>query len=216
MADTVFSNGTIYAKSELSMINECLLTIGEAPLIDDTIVDLIPVGTDGDIARRVIQGVMLDVQSRGWYFNTDYDMELLADSDGIISTPPNVLKLDFGNTGYKHKYTLKNGKVYDMEEKTYYIGKDLAADVVWLIDYADLPYEAYEYISSRASRKFQQRVIGAQETDQYAARDEQDSYVQLQRVQMQMQDYNIQNSRVSTRIHNGYLVASLYGNKTRR
>jgi hypothetical protein len=40
--------------------------------------------------------------------------------------------------------------------------------------------------------------------------------VNLQRRQLQTQDYNIQNSRVSTRTHNGYLVAGLYGNKGRR
>jgi hypothetical protein len=52
-------------------------------------------------------------------------------------------------------------------------------DIVWLVDYANLPPEAYEYISLRSARKFQQKVIGALETDQFTMRDEQDALSKL-------------------------------------
>ena len=216
MSDVIFQDGTIYAKSKLNMINDSLLAIGEVPFIDGTVVDTIPIGTDGETAKRLIETTMVEVQSRGWYFNTDYNIKLVPDINSFITMPPNTLRVDFGNSGNKHRYTIKNGSIYDYEKQTFIIEDNLTADVTWLVDYNQLPPEAYEYISMRAARKFQQKVIGSVETDSFTTRDEQDALVNLQRRQLQSQDFNIGNSRVSTRVHNGYLSVGLYGNKGRR
>ena len=216
MADVIFSDGTIYAKSKLDMINDSLLSIGEVPFQSDTLVNTLPLGTDGETAKRLVEKTMVEVQSRGWYFNTDYCFPLEPDADGFITLPPNALRVDFGNTSFKHQYTFKNGSIYDYLNRTFKIDETLEADIVWLVDYSDLPPEAYEYVSLRSARKFQQKVIGAAELDSFTVRDENDTLINLQRRQLQSQDYNIGNSRVSTRIHNGYLNKGLYGNKGRR
>lgn len=216
MSDIIFTSGAVWAKSELSMINDSLLAIGEAPFMEGTVVDTIPIGTDGETAKRLIRSTMIEVQSRGWYFNTDYDYVLTPDINGFITLPPNVLRTDFGNTSNANRFLIKNNGIYDVANQTFIIEGEIMCDIVWLVDYTNLPPEAYEYISLRSARKFQQKVIGALETDQFTMRDEQDALVNLQRRQLQTQDYNIQNSRVSTRTHNGYLVAGLYGNKGRR
>jgi len=216
MSDLIFTDGTIYKRSKLGMVNDSLLVIGETPFPEGTLVENLPLGTDGETAKRVIEQVMVEVQSRGWYFNMDYSLPLIPDSRHFITMPPNTLRVDFGNGPDKHQYIMKNGQIYDNKEHSFIIDKELEADVIWLVDYDELPPEAYEYISLRAARKFQQKVIGSVETDKFTARDEVDSLNNLMRLQLQTQDYNLQNSRVSTRIHNGYLVAGLYGNKGRR
>jgi len=213
---TIFQDGTLYAKSKLDMINTCLLAIGEVPFIEGTVVATLPIGTDGETAKRIVETTMVEVQARGWYFNTDYNFVLQPDTSGFITMPPNTLRVDFGNGPDRHRYTIKNGKIYDYLNQTFIIEDTLQADTTWLVDYLELSPEAYEYISLRAARKFQQKVIGSVETDQFTTRDETDSLVNLQRRQLQSQDYNIGNSRVSTRIHNGYLVQGLYGVKNRR
>lgn len=213
---TIFLDGTVWTKSKINMINACLLGIGETPFIEGTLVDTLPIGTDGETAKRLVETTMVEVQARSWYFNLDYNFKLVPDSSGFISMPPNTLRVDFGNTEFKHQYTIKNGKIYDYLNQTFVIGKTIVADVTWLVDYGELPPEAYEYISLRASRKFQQKVVGSVETDSFTVRDESDALVNLQRRQLQSQDYSILNSRVSTRVHNGYLTAGLYGNKGRR
>ncbi len=216
MSTTVFLDGTVYAKSKLDMINTALLSIGETPFVDGTLVSTLPLGTDGDTARRIVETTMVETQARGWYFNLDYNFPLTPDSNGFITMPPNTLRVDFGNTEFRHQYTIKNGSIYDYLNHTYAINISLVADVVWLVDYAELPPEAYEYISLRAARKFQQKVIGAQEIDQFTVRDESDSLINLQRRQLQSQDFKLANYKVNTRIHNGYLVQGLYGNAGRR
>ncbi len=216
MAEIIFNDGAIWAKSELNMINDSLLSIGEVPFLDGTIVDTLPVGTDGETAKRIIRTTMIETQTRGWYFNIDYDFRLVPDVDGFITMPPNTLRVDFGYTEFRHQYTIKNGRIYDYLNHTFVITTTLTADVVWLVDYSDLPPEAYEYISLRSARKFQQKVIGAQETDEFTVRDEGDALTNLQRLQLQSQDYVMSNKRVNTRIHNAYLVQGLYGVASRR
>jgi len=212
----VFQDGSIWNKGLLNMINTSLLSIGETPFVEGTDPSSLPLGTDGDTARRIIQDTMIEVQSRGWFFNSDYSFELVPDTNNYITMPPNTLKVDFGYSNTPNRFIMRNGKIYDLQEQTYKIYKNLYPDVIWLIDYQDLPPEAYEYISLRAARKFQQRVIGSTELAQFTNIDEQDALINLQRLQLQINDYNIQNSKVSTRIHSGYLQKSLYGNQGRR
>jgi len=216
MADTIFTDGTVWVKSKLDMINTCLLAIGETPFIEGTLVSALPIGTDGETAKRIVETTMIEVQSRGWYFNLDYNFPLTPDNDNFITMPPNTLRVDFGNGEDRHQYTIKNGKIYDYSNFTYIINKKLTADVTWLVDYGDLPPEAYEYVSLRAARKFQQKVIGSVETDGFTTRDETDALVNLQRRQLQSQDYKLLNDRTATRIHSGYLQKALYGSTGRR
>ncbi len=210
---TVFQDGSIYSKTKLNMMNKCLLAIGEVPLPEGTLVDALELGTDGDTAKRIVEEVMVEVQSTGWYFNLDYNFKMYKDVHSMISIPPNLLRID---NQYTNRYMEKNGRLYDNEKHTYIIEPAyVEVDIVWLVDYPTLPPEAYEYISARSARKFQESVIGAPDLTSTTNRAEQESLVRLQRRQLQTRAYNIQNSKVSTRTHNGYLVGSLYGSKGR-
>ena len=200
-------------QSQIDLINRVLLGIGEAPLEDDTVIDLIPIGTDVDIAKRTVNKTTREVLSQGWFFNMDYDYKLVPDSSGFITVPPNVLRVDFGATEFKYQYSLRNGKIYDNINHTFVIDKDLIADLIYLVPPEELPVEAYEYIADRASRKFQEVVIGAIDLNSILYRSEQESLVNLQRVQLQSQDYGLIRG---SRVHNGYLKKYLYKNKGRR
>lgn len=211
---TVFLDGTVYSKTKLNMINKCLLAIGEVPFPEGVLVDTLALGTDGETAKRIVEETMVEVQAIGWYFNLDYQFKMYKDVNNIVAIPPNVLRID---TQDSNRYIDKSSKLYDLQEQTYIIVPTyIETDVVWLVDYPTLPPEAYEYIAARSARKFQQYVVGAPDLTQTTTMAEQETFVRLQRRQLQTQAYNIQNSRVSTRTHNGYLQAGLYGNKNRR
>jgi len=38
MSDIIFTDGTIWSKSKLGMINDCLLSIGEVPFPEGTLI----------------------------------------------------------------------------------------------------------------------------------------------------------------------------------
>jgi hypothetical protein len=213
----IIRDDTTWAHTQLDMVNRCLIGIGEAPLLDGTnLADLAP-GTDADIARRMVQDTMVEVQSRGWWFNTDYDYRLYPDERQMITMPPNTLKVDFGaHPEYRHKYIMRNLRIYNTEDHSYIIPEPVTADVIWLIDYEELPPEAYEYIAIRSMRKFQMHILGATDLSQNNMTEELDALTNLQRLQAQIGDYNFKNPKVSTRTSNAYLIQGLYQTVTRR
>jgi hypothetical protein len=213
-AGGTYISSEVYSKNKLDMVNRCLRSIGEVPLPDGTLLNAIQTGTDADVARRVVEETMREVQAIGWYFNTDYDFRLYKDDQDMISVPPTLLRMD---TQYDNQYVIKEGKVYDVYNFTFIIEpKYIEADLVWLKDYEELPTEVFEYIALRSARKFQEVVITAAALTEITRAQEMDAYVQVQRMQMRVQAYNIQNAKVSTRTHNGYLRVGLYNTKTRR
>ncbi|OYT57744.1 MAG: hypothetical protein B6U76_00110 [Desulfurococcales archaeon ex4484_217_2] len=206
----------MYAKSKFDLVNRCLIAIGETPLPAEYILQDTQIGTDIDIASRVVDETTVEVLSRGWFFNTDYNMKLVPDEDGFITLPQNALRVDFGNTEFKHQYVLRNKYIYDLQNQTTRIDQPLEADIIWLVDYDFLPPEAYEYIASRSARKFQERTIGATETDQFNSRAELDALTNLERLQLQTQDYKLRNNKVTTRVTNAWLKQGLYRVDNRR
>ena len=68
------------AMTELEAVNVLLTTIGEAPVNTLTGKQT----TDVAIAQQVLNEVNREVQSRGWHFNTEYDVELIPDTSNNI------------------------------------------------------------------------------------------------------------------------------------
>jgi hypothetical protein len=156
---------------------------------------------------------MIEVQAIGWYFNLDYNFKLYKDSEDKIALPPNTLRVD---TMFSNRYMEKNNAIYDNEKQTFMIEPTyIEADIVWLVDYETLPPEAYEYISARSARKFQEVILGAPDLTRTTTIREADSYTRLQRRQLQSRAYNIQNERVSTRANNAKLRPAMYRSKGR-
>ena len=206
----------MYPSTRFEMVNRCLISIGETPLPSELILEQAQIGTDIDIAVRTVDETMVEVQSRGWYFNTDYSFPLLPNSEGFITLAPNALRVDFGNTEFADRYIQRNQGIYDLRHQTYKINRKLFADIIWLVDWEYLPPEAYEYIATRSSRKFQGRTIGANEPATQLVKEEADALANLERRQLQVQDYTLANPKVTTRVHNGYLKSGMYRADARR
>jgi hypothetical protein len=200
-------------KNKVDLINRCLLAIGEAPVENDIVLDTIPLGTDVYVASRMVDKTITEVLNRGWYFNTDYDFSLVPDDEGFITLPPNVLRVDFGATEFKHQYVMRNGRIYDMVKHTFVIDKKLTADVIYEVEIEELPVSAYEYIGARAARKFQEKVIGDLNMTQITLAEETEALASLQREQLQYQDYGLIRG---SRITNAGLKYGLYLARGRR
>jgi len=198
MAD-IYNDNSLYATNKLGMVNQCLIGIGQRPLPSTTILEELALGTDGQVAKDIVSYTMKEVQTIGWYFNTDRDFKLTPDSSGFISVPPNLLRFDVGRTINRGKVILKGNKLYNRETQDYIFTEPVYGDAVWLVDYETLPITAYQYIALKASKAFQQRIIGSKELYAVEAQDEMDALVALQREQAQYEDYNMIDARVLNR-----------------
>lgn len=177
--------------TELEAVNIMLSTIGEAPVnnLDSGLVD-------AETAETILKNVSRDVQSHGWNFNSEPDYTVAADSSGNVILPTEIVRADLANSETKYRsskneYIQRGNKMYDKVNHTYNIGKALKLDVVVLLTFDLLPEIARRYIAIKASRIFQERVVGSTELSQMNRNDEQQAWFALQEMEGDNGDYNI-------------------------
>ena len=76
--------------TELEAVNVMLTTIGEAPVNTLTGNQV----TDVTIAQQVLNEVNREVQSQGWYFNTENGVTLTPDNNKHILPPADTARID--------------------------------------------------------------------------------------------------------------------------
>jgi hypothetical protein len=177
--------------TELEAVNTMLSTIGEAP-VNNLQSGLV----DAETAETILKNVSRDVQSHGWNFNSEPDYTVAADSSGNVILPTEIVRADLANSETKYRsskneYIQRGNKMYDKVNHTYNIGKALKLDVVVLLSFDLLPEIARRYIAIKASRIFQERVVGSTELSQMNRNDEQQAYFALQEMEGDNGDYNI-------------------------
>lgn len=148
--------------TELEAVNTMLIGIKEAPVssLDTASTD------DVVIARQMLRELSREVQSDGWDFNSETEYPLTRNSDGTITVPANVLSLDISQSmAARYDITVRGRKVYDKTNHTFTFADDLKVDVVWLLDFEEIPETARRYIALAAAERFQKRMLGSANVD---------------------------------------------------
>lgn len=174
--------------TELEAVNELLAVIGESPvstLSNDGFVDAV-------IAKDVLRRVSREVQSRGWSFNTLKEYPLAVDGSGQINLPANILAYD-QSTRYDWKYdTIQRGtRVFDKKTRSFLFPEGIDATLVLFIDFEELPEPARNYITIRASRIFQRRMMGSETLEGLTNEEEVRALVELTTHDGDVNDYTM-------------------------
>lgn len=153
--------------TEIDAVNTLLANIGQAPTSSlDT--------SNPQIALAVnqIKQINNDVQAEGWVFNTEQCYPFMPDTEGYITIPANVLRLDLPWDGGHIQPVIRQGKLYDKISHSYMWTGVQELDVTWLFDFVELPEAAKQYITQRAANLFAMRMTGSLEVAKYAEREE--------------------------------------------
>ena len=189
-------------KNKINMINNCLLAIGETPIPADTDPASLEEGTDAYTAGIIVDNTMREILSQGWWFNKDYNYPFVPDSNNTINVPDNLLKVDFKGTEYEGDIIFREGLFYSLSNQSFIFTKPVYGNAIWLVDFGDLPDSAYNYISLRASKRFQTYVLGSSELYQFNERDEQEAYMMLYRDNVRFKKHTLVDTRVVSRSSN--------------
>lgn len=170
--------------NQLDAVNEVLSVIGSSPvnsLQDDLNVDVLN-------AKRILQGVSRQVQSRGWDFNTEDSVTLSPDTQtGLIPCPNNYLT--FTASGYK--LIRRQGYFFDISSQTNQFPGGLTISLIRQIDFQELPEIFRKYITVRASRVFQMRYLTSADIDQHLQIEQSSAYADLIDYDLTSGEYNI-------------------------
>lgn len=154
--------------TQLEAVNAMLGHIGEAPV--NTISDASSLPISASTAVSVLDEVSREVQSEGWHFNSEKDVTLSPNASGNIVFDSDVVFADVED--YKLDVTQRGSKLFDRKNNTFVFTKDVKVFLIRLLDWEDLPEPARRYITLRASRIFQGRLVGSRELEALIARDE--------------------------------------------
>jgi hypothetical protein len=177
--------------TKLEAVNSMLSTIGEAPInsLQSGLVD-------AETAETILNEVSRSVQAQGWNFNSEPDYSVAADTSGNVILPSEILRADLANSETKYRnskqeYVQRGNKMYDKVKHSYNIAKTLKLDVVVLLDFELCPEVARRYITVKAARIFQERVVGSDSLSGMNRNDEQEALFTLREAEGDNGDYNI-------------------------
>jgi len=183
------------ATTELDAINIMLGTIGESPINS---LDAATGVVDAVTARSILSEVSVQVQEEGWHFNTEEEFDLVPSMDTQeIYIPANAIEVDTSPYDRDFDVAIRGQRLYDRGNKTYKFTKSLKCDLTVLLEFNELPQAARHYITIRAARVFQQRVVGSDTLGSFTEKDEARALRSMRRYEARTADYNILTSNYS-------------------
>jgi hypothetical protein len=168
----------------LEATNAVLAGIGELP------VNSIPDSglSEAVLAKDTVLEVSREIQALGLHCNTDIRYKLTPDTQGFITVPTNVLKID---AHYRDEdYVIRGSRLYDRTNQTFIFTKPVEVDIVWLLDFEELPEVVRRYVTIRAARLFQKRVVGSEGLHGLSEEDEQRAYAAVMQEEILTEDAN--------------------------
>lgn len=183
------------ATTKLNLVNLMLASIGEAP------VNALSSGlTDAELAETIIGRVDREMQSEGWWFNTDFNKKFVPDdSTKQIILPVNTLKIDCVGTSSHLRFIQRRtkegkNKIYDPFNHTFNVGDNHTSvhlDVVTQEEFDSLPEVAKRYIGIKSSRRFTQQVVGNPQLYGFEKEDEASALAELKEAESQIGGHNV-------------------------
>jgi hypothetical protein len=183
--------GAITPKTELSAVNLILRNAGETPV--NSLSGEVPL--EASQARETLIEVSEDVQSRGWYFNTEV-FQLSPDNNGNILLPTNTLSVRSTGASRSMPVTSRGRKLYNMTPLAtgpVFTGP-MTLELVFGLDYEDMPSIARRYIALRAARVFQYRETGDEMNAQEDTSDETRALAELHAEQLAAEPVSLRQS----------------------
>ena len=178
---------TVALTTELEAVNTLLDAAGESPVSSLDSSGLADVAE----AKKLLDEQSRLIQSPGWAFNTEYDYPLTPDVDGLINLPTNTLKVDADRT-YQNIDVVQRGlRLYDRRNHTYSFTEPFRGTFVFLLGFSELPQAARHYITVKASRIYQARVLGSDSLHRFSEAEEMEALVAFKDAEGDSGDYNM-------------------------
>lgn len=163
--------------TKVDAVNIVLSAIGGSPIntLDDND------DVDIDNILRLMDRVSLNVQLKGWDFNS-LQMTLIPDalSKRILWNESIIKFTSTDGTVYS-----KRGKyLFNVTDSTYEFNKSVTLSVITAVDFEDLPQCFREYITAKTAVEFQTRYMGDGDVAQ-------DLMLELQEAMQGLTDYDL-------------------------
>ena len=148
--------------TELDAVNSIPMSVGESPVNTLTVQS-----PEVAIAQKTLRQVCREIQAEGWSYNTENEYPIDLDTNNQCIVPNNVLQMDLNIYQHGKDYDVvrrsDNGvmKIYDKKNHTFTFENcsKLYFDMIWMLDFEDLPQPFKDYVAQKASRVASNRMV---------------------------------------------------------
>jgi len=155
--------------TEIEAVNIMLSTIGESPINSFE-----EITGDISIARNTLAEVSKAVQLEGWQWNTEDNYPLKPNIlNHKIKVDPSIARVWFPHP-FDHELVVRGSHVYDRKNHTFTFEDNftVSVSILQILSFEALPETAKRYITIRAARVFQERVVGSSTLTGFTSQDE--------------------------------------------
>jgi len=188
--------------SKLEAVNTMLSAIAESPV--NQLGAEAP--ADASLAENILDETIKEVQSEGWHFNSHYDWDLALDGDSKIPLPSNTVRVDIPK-GQNSTIDIiqRGGYLYDRKGNTDVFTSSVSdVDIVFMLDWAEIPEVARRYMIIKAARVFGDRTLGSNQHHTFTMQDEMRALATLREYETDTADLTIFDHRdVSSSLDRG-------------
>jgi hypothetical protein len=175
--------------NKLQAINTMLSAIGEPPVNS-----LAAQRADSLIALTILDETTRDIQSYGWQFNTDENVVMTPETTtGFLYISDSIVRVDIAYTDdtVALEVVIRGNRLYNRLTSSYAFTEALTTTQVTLLDFDEMPEIAKRYITIRAARIFQDRVVGSSTLHAFEMQDEITALARLTEYENEVGDYSI-------------------------
>ena len=178
--------------TELDAVNDILASVGDSP------VQSLSSGTyhEAFIIKQLLDRTSREVQSRGWWFNEEENVELQPDTGGEIRLATDVINVQVkdDNDG---SIIQRGNRLYNRDTRSYQFTKTVKVDIESFLIWKDLPQIARQYITALTAVKYNSGNRGIQDIKQDLQIQARNCYAQMLSEDVEGRDVNLlENSRV--------------------
>ena len=176
---------TLTPLTKLDAVNIALSSMGE-PQVNS----LDGVAVDAQMAASLIDETSMTVQSMGWHWNREIHA-LAPDTNGEVVLPANTARVDTIDGSLPVDVVQRGLRLFDVGNNTYQFTEPLTVEIFVILEFEELPLPAKQYITIRAARILQQRLLGSEALYRFAQVDEQSAWIALQTDNAAVTDANM-------------------------
>ncbi len=173
--------------TQLEAVNSMLGHIGESPVDSIATPSALPISAS--TALTILDEVSREVQSDGWHFNTEYDVTLSPNVSNNIVLDSDVIEADV--VDHSSDIVCRGLTLFNRKDNTSTFTSDIKVTLTRLLDWDSLPEPARRYITLRAARILQGRIVGSRELEALIARDEYTAKARLEEFDAKNSDRTI-------------------------
>jgi len=173
--------------TKLQAINTMLSTVGEPPVNS-----LSAQRADSLIAQNILDEISREVLTYGWHFNTDEDVVMTPDSGtGFIYISDKIVRVDMDRSYSEYDIVVRGNRLYNRKTNSYAFSESIKVIQIYLMEFEEMPETAKRYITIRASRIFQDRMVGSEKHNAFTVRDEVAALAAMSEYENEVGDYTI-------------------------